>query len=94
MRIELNYKTDELTQEQYVFWFDDSRKTLWLDQYEIQTRETKRHKFRTVKQYKRLSSRSDYINVKKEEVPLSDQIKKNAIDKLISEIKVDYWFND
>ncbi|MNK43715.1 hypothetical protein D3C87_624300 [compost metagenome] len=94
MRIELEYLIDDLTREWYVFWFDDSMKTLWLDGYELQTKETKRHKYKTVKQYKRLSGRHELNNVPMNEVPLNDKIKNDAIAKFVSEIKVDYWFRD
>ena len=89
MRIELEYDMDELTKRKYVFWFDESRSTLWVDGYHLMQRESKRHKYKTIEFYDRLRDRESTI--RKEDVPLDDKIKQDAINKLIENVKVDYW---
>ncbi len=85
-------KTSDNIKEEFGFWFDDRRKTLYLDVYRLLRRETSRHKFQTVKQYSRLDSRTPPYNwIKLDEVPLTDDIKKLALEKFVSEVKVDMW---
>jgi hypothetical protein len=90
MQIVLDYvSSDGLSNRQYTFWFDGSRGTLWLDDYLIQTRETRRRKFKTVRAYRRLSARDSTLT--ETDVPLLESVKTDAIAKLIENVQVKLW---
>lgn len=91
MNINLIIKKDDFNQEEFSFWFDDRTATLVLDVYRIVTRKSNRHKFETVKQYSRLENQrsSKWLDLKG--VPLTDEIKKLALERFTSQIKVDVW---
>lgn len=91
MRIDLEYQIDNLSKRQYIFWFDESRSALWVDEYNIIKRDSQRHKYKIVEQYKRISHRADLNNIKMEDIPLDEEIKQAALNELISRVKVDFW---
>lgn len=68
--------------------------TLYLDDYQLIKRQSIKHKFERVKKYDRLNHRAksymrDYI--KKEDVPLTDEIKAEALQTMIRNISVELW---
>lgn len=85
--------TDHITEnkiEQWSFWFYDDRETLVLDSYKVMQRESRRHKFKIVKQYSRLDERGvpPSIRLNVEDVPFDQDIGRQAIAELASRIKV------
>ncbi len=81
---------DKLTRECYRFWFYVG--TLWLDTYTYQTRETTRHGWKTQKFYTRLDHRFSLSQIENpEDVPLSDEIKQQAIKKFTETLTVQTW---
>jgi hypothetical protein len=76
---------DEFTKEEYEFILFGNL-DLVLDEYILTQRITKRHKFNKVKYYNRIRSKDSTMLV--EEVPLTDEIVKKAIDDVISRLKV------
>ena len=87
MNITISKKTTELKTELQTFWLREN--TLVLDTYIISEKETKKHKFKIVKQYDRLNERS--FNLKENEVPFTSEIKLEALTKLIDSLKIVTW---
>lgn len=54
--------------------------------YAVQTRETTRHKWRTVKQWDRMDERSYHSSIKRDDVPLPVDVCKEAISAVTVEI--------
>ncbi len=83
--IVIEKKIDDLTREVYIFYYHHDKRTIILDSYSLENRETKRHKFRTKKIYSRKGHGS---NLKESEVVLPEEIKQQALEKFISRITV------
>jgi len=86
MYIEIVKDNNELEQEVFRFHFDDRDAILLLDHYIKATRESKRHKFKPVTKYDRLMKSN--CNIQEFEIPLTEEIRKQAFDKFVSGIKV------
>lgn len=92
INISIEKQIDNCKKEIFTFWFYDMRGILYLDTYSIQQRETPRHKYHTIKQYARLDHQRNPMKwIKLEDVPFTKEIKKLALDKFVSELKVDVW---
>ncbi|WP_431785889.1 hypothetical protein [Paenibacillus lactis] len=91
MRIDVERQIDNLSKHQFIFWYDESRNSLWVDEYNLLVKETPRHKYRAHKQYKRIASRSDLNNLTTDEVPLNEEIREAAISSLVTNLKVGFW---
>lgn len=90
--VEITKQIDELTEEQFRFALFDSPLSLILDSYALFTKETKRHKHKVVKRYGRLDRKDFTFNqIEESQVPLTEEIKKEALDKLIGSLKVQVW---
>lgn len=78
----------ELEHVEWTFYFYNN--VLWLDQYIVFSRETKRQKkYRMKTRYHRIFSRDS--NIFLELVPLTDEIKQEALDLFTSQITVQKW---
>lgn len=89
MNIELKKQIDELTIEEYTFYFMDNG-MLFLNTYRLAQKENKRQRsYRTLKKYDRISSRESTIT--EDDVPFSPELKQEAIDTLTSQIKCLKW---
>lgn len=91
----LTIQSNDLNAEYYSFYIEDIDK-IWLDEYHVLSRQSKRHKWNIVKAYSRLNSRYIFnyqmIKLKEEEVFLHDGIKRMLIDTvLIPSIKIGKW---
>lgn len=91
MNITVEKQIDKNTKEVFSFWFYENRATLYLDSYDLQRRDTPRHKFKTVKKYSRLDYPRHPDPIKLKDVPLTEEIKKQALEVFMSTIKVDVW---
>lgn len=80
-----------ISELEYVEWkFYFYNNTLWLDKYIIFSRETKRQKkYRMKTRYERIMSRDSNITL--EEVPLTEEIKQEALGLFTSQITVQKW---
>jgi hypothetical protein len=90
--VQFETKKTPMVKETWRFVLIDN--TLYLDDYQLIKRESIKHKFEKVKKYDRLDHRaksymSDYI--KKEDVPLTDEIKEKALQTMIRKISVELW---
>jgi hypothetical protein len=86
--MEIEKQIDELTIEKWRFRFID--RNIYLESYYILQKESKRHKnYRTLKKYERLSKRDS--NVEESEVPLTDELKQEALNQFVSKIKILKW---
>lgn len=85
----VDIKIDELSYVRWTFWFTTN--ILYLDSYIIFVRESTRHKYRAVNGYQRLFARNTVFKMNVEDVPLTDDIKKQALDTFMSQIKVMKW---
>lgn len=85
-RTQIEIKKDDLNMEDYDFYYFDDKKILVLDTYRKMSRQTKRHGWKVDSYYSRLRERDS--SLKEQEVPLTEEIKKMAFDKFVSEIKV------
>lgn len=84
---------DELHREYYNFYAEDIEH-IWLDEYYIMYRQTKRHKWVIDKGYSRLDARKFWNSVNKideKDVPLHDGIVRMLKDKLIDTMHVAKW---
>jgi Fe-S cluster biosynthesis and repair protein YggX len=79
---------DELTKEAWDFTL--IRETLFLNGYQLLKREsTKKRKYIAVKKYDRLQSRNS--NIEESEVPFTNEIKKEALERYFETIDVRRW---
>ena len=79
---------DELTKETWDFTL--IRDTLFLNGYQLLKREnTRRRKYSAIKKYDRLQSRNSTIE--ESQVPFTDEIKKEALDRYFETIDVRRW---
>jgi hypothetical protein len=78
--IEIIIEKDELNRE--IYRFIQMEFDLILNLYKVETRETKRKKFKRTKWYDRLRERD--CTIKKQDVILTDEIKQMAYEKLIN----------
>ena len=84
---------DELHREYYAFYAEDVEH-IWLDEYYIMSRQTKRHKWVIDKGYSRLDQRkfwNNVIKIEETDVPLHDSIVRRLKDKLMETIHVAKW---
>lgn len=77
-------KGNELAVEEWCFTLFDFE--LVLESYAVKTRETKKHKFRTISSFNRLRHRE--CTLKADEVPLADELKKEAIKTFSDKLSV------
>lgn len=89
MNIHIVRNHGELNQEQWRFYYYDSRRTLYLDWYGIATRKTKRHKFQIESSYSRLDNRGH--SIQEAQVPIPDDVRAEAIQEFIQGIQVKTW---
>jgi len=79
---------DELTKE--IWYFTLIRETLFLDGYQLLKKDsTRMRKYSTVKVYNRLMKRES--TMEESEVPFTDEIKKEALQKYFETIDVCRW---
>lgn len=72
--------------EEYTFYLNDN--VLWLDTYVVKKKEGR--KTISVEYYDRL--REQNSNIKEKDVPLTDEIKKEAIENFINKLSVKKWY--
>ena len=91
MDVEIERKIADNMKEVYTFWYKDF--VLYLDGYRCMLRESPRHHYKTIKEYSRLNhGRSwDQKMMSKDQVPLSEDIKRQALVKFTSKISVELW---
>lgn len=86
--MELEIKIDELNKEVYSFWHNDT--VLVLNSYRLMNREnTRKRNYTTLKIYERIGRRDN--NITELEVPFGEDIRKKALDLLISRLSVKTW---
>jgi hypothetical protein len=77
------------------FYFENRTNKLYLDGYTLYTRKSKRHKWEVVKIYRRSSwnSRGYFAEaiLTIDQVPFTEEIKKEALDNFVKEIEVCLW---
>ena len=79
---------DELTKETWDFTL--IRETLFLNGYQLLKREnTRKRKYISVKKYDRLQKRNS--NIEESQVPLTNEIKKEALERYFDTIDVRRW---
>ncbi len=81
-------QTSKIEREVWRFWYN--RKTLWLDYYALEKRETPRHGWKINAYYSRLNDRW-FKKIPIQEVPLTEDIKNEVLSKFMKEIKVKIW---
>ena len=87
-RIEVVEKEDDFNIRKWTFWL--SGVTLYLDEFVVMSRETKRHKFQVDVGYTRTGYRRppSLLDMKIENVALPDWVATEAIKTLANKIKV------
>lgn len=86
-RITITRQQDDLTQAEWTFWFEESDSTLFLANYTLSKRESKRHKFKPVEWYDRLDRRNNKIkNI--DDVPFPNDVTAEARQQFIDKITV------
>ena len=79
---------DELTKETWDFTL--IHETLFLNGYQLLKREnTRKRKYSTIKKYDRLQRR--YSTIEESEVPFTEEIKKEALQRYFETIDVRRW---
>jgi hypothetical protein len=87
--IEIVRKQGNLTQEQWQFFYNDSRHVLVLINYQSLNRPTTRHKFRTVEHWDAYRDRRhNYDGEKLEDVPLPDDVTAEALQVFTTSLRV------
>jgi hypothetical protein len=87
MRVTLDIDTGELTKEVYTFYLLDN--VLWLDSYTKFEKATKKSGYKSKGFYDRLRQRES--SILESEVPLTYEIKLEAMDEFISRLSVKTW---
>ena len=88
MGVEIEKVIDELNKE--IWFFVLIRNTLFLDGYELLCREsTRKRKYNVIKRYDRLQRR--YSTIEESEVPLTSEIKKEALQTYFDTIDCRKW---
>ena len=87
MRITIEIETGILTKDTYSFYLMDN--VLWLDSYTKFEKSTTGRKYKQVGFYDRLRQRDS--SILESEVPLTDEIKLEAMDEFISRLSVKTW---
>lgn len=86
--MEIIKQVDELTIERWEFSFIGLN--LYLNTYSLEKKESKKHRtYKAIKKYDRLWRRDNTIT--EEEVPFTDEIKQEALNKFMLGIKVLKW---
>ena len=86
--MEIEKQIDELTIQRWRFIFIDGN--IYLESYYVLQKESKRHRnYRTLKKYERLSKRDS--NMEENEVPLTTELKEEALNQFVYKIKVLKW---
>lgn len=87
--VEINIESPEGL-EAHIFRFWVNGFDIILDTYICQTRESRRHKYKTVRCYERLKRNQyvDYIVLELDEVPFPAEVQKMALDAVISQLQV------
>lgn len=92
--IEIIRQKDDLNREVWQFWANSSfhRVDLVLDEYSVQTRETKRHKWKTVVKYGRQARREfvrSYRQIELDDVPVfSSDVVDEVMAKFMATVTV------
>lgn len=81
----------DLHRQVWEFWYSQYEHTLYLDEYQEQTRETKRAGWKTTNWYYRLNRRDCRLNA--EQVPLPDSVKERALAEFMDGLKVEAVFS-
>ena len=84
INISKEIEIDKLNRIVYRFLIMDLN--IFLKEIEILKRESTRHKFKTTKHYDRHNQKNSII--KKEEIKLSDELKQEVLNELISKLKI------
>lgn len=82
-------REDQLRREIWSFWYYDNRHAIVLDGYRQEERPSKRHKYQVESMYSRLRSRE--AKIEEADVPLPEDVVKEAIDKFNSSLRVSKW---
>lgn len=77
---------NDLKRQSWLFWFDDSRSVLVLDEYRAETRHSKRHKWQSLSVFRRTDKRRNTTTV--DDVPLPDDVEAQALKQFIAQVKV------
>ena len=86
--MEIEKQIDELTIQRWRFSFID--RNIYLESYYVLQKESKRNRnYRTMKKYERLNKRDN--NMEENEVPLTTELKEEALNQFVSKIKVLKW---
>ena len=88
MGVKLTKLIDELTIEEYTFYFMDNN-ILFLDTYRVAKKEKRQRFYRTIKSYDRLRERDSTMT--EDEVPFPSEIRQEAIDLFTKQIKCLKW---
>jgi hypothetical protein len=81
-------KIDELTIEEWIFSFINGN--IILNSYQLKQRQDKaQRKYRTIKNFNRFFGRDS--NIEELNVPFPDDVKKEALEQFVSDIKVLKW---
>lgn len=84
MTITIQQAQDQLTIEEWAFRLNDEN--LVLHRYTLQTKQSKRHKFITSELYHRTYPNKSTLKV--EDVPLPEDIKRQALEAFVAKISV------
>ena len=87
-KVSIERKINELCEQEYIYVCLDS--TLELDEYCLRSRESKRHKFKIVESFSRLSARNASIKLMKDvpNLPTSEEVISTYISQLQAKLKV------
>ncbi len=79
---------NKLKREVYIFWFCNEFH-IYFDSYQLQVRQTSRHKFITIKQWYRIDDRGNNINFN--EIIFDESIKQKVREQLLKQINIEVW---
>jgi len=86
--MEIKIEINELTREIYRFYYMDN--TIYLSEYYLMQKESKNKRtYKTILRYDRIMNRSN--NIEESDIVLTDELKKQALEIFVSNIKVKKW---
>jgi len=86
------YGEDDLSQQIWEFIYADFAQVVLLESYRVETRKSKRHKWRVTHTYNRVNPPNyDAFTLTEEQVPWPLTVQEEALQKIVSQIKIARW---
>ena len=87
--IRYEYPIDDFHAETWTYWFMDRDMRLVLDEYKLEERATKRHKWKVVAEWDRMRNSWHPHQMKREEIPQREDVRAEVLRQFIERITIE-----